>query len=763
VPYAPPINNFTIQITADRHIVNNYVNLFRRPSLRVAAMPFTLDGKLPKGTPMFDLLAKPDLEKTPDIAYGWIVELFPTSDASPYGQAFATFSGMLTFLGSLFLAWHVLQGIVLSAYSGKVLGEKFHQIWAPLRVVLGMGLLVPISGGFSSIHLLLRDVVGVAAVNMGNAPIKAYIAAVTAPKEGTIVDVASMRGRFVFNDFLDKEICNAVHKGLSEGTWSSFFGTAGTVKEPTPSQPPVIGTTNYNWDYGSCGSIGFNLPKTQFVGVLEGAETQYQAFATSRMQATASMITAIRSKINKTKLGKYFTNHDITEMKSDQILAQLRTEGLVPAGLGTFADEQSQAWNDKLAAKAGEVYKFVMTKNATALTTKINDYGFMAAGSFERALSKASAIGVSLANAAPEKKAATLSKEYEAPYLAAVGAVLNIPNLTDENKGTAMSGVTSNDEAISSFMNAISPSIAAMKAGRASTTGDPLGDMISFGHTLLTAYESLLGVVVLMKAAAHVAAAAADGATMTVANAATLGFGAMLAKAATTGVAEIIDYMISWFSPIMTIMLLVGILHAFVLPMLPMMMVFVMGVSWLIMFLEASIAGVLWAFVFIRMDGQEFIDRSQAPGATLLFNLFLRPAIGMLAFVGGLMLLPKLMNSLSILWDDSFNSQTSPDILWIVQWIVGIVMYTWMQWHLTLRLFGLIPTIADRVGSWMGFQSHGYNDGQETTAAIGAAVAAGGAGKMVQRRPQQKIDKSQNQGISELKQRVETLEKDNKK
>jgi hypothetical protein len=163
--------------------------------------------------------------------------------------------------------------------------------------------------------------------------------------------------------------------------------------------------------------------------------------------------------------------------------------------------------------------------------------------------------------------------------------------------------------------------------------------------------------------------------------------------------------------------------------------------------LEAAIAGVLWAFAFIRMDGQEMFDKNQAPGVTLLFNLFLRPAIGMLAFIGGLKLLPETMNSLSILWDDNFNAQTSPDWSSILQWVVGIVMYTWMQWHLSLRIFGLIPTIADRVGHWMGFgASHGYNDGQETTAAIGAAVAAGQVGRTLQRRPKMNAPKRKGNG-----------------
>jgi conjugal transfer/type IV secretion protein DotA/TraY len=689
---------------------------------------------------MFDLLKKPDADSV-DIAYGWIVELFPTAVNSPYAQAFATFSGMLTFLGSLFLAYHVLQGIVLSAYTGKVLGERFHQIWAPLRVVLGMGLLVPISGGFSSIHYLLRDVVGVAAVNMGNAPITAYIKAVTEPNAAKSVDIAAMKGRFVFNDFLDKEVCHAVHQGLSSGTWSSFFGVAGTVTAPEKGQ--IDGmlslSSGYKYDYGDCGSLRFTVPNVKDVGtgILAGIGPEYDKFAKIRANATDEMMLNIRNRVNPDgRLGDYFRTHDVKEMKGPELLKALRTEGVVPADLARFAEDQAKQWNAKVSAASADVYKFVMDKNGKALNEKIEKHGFMAAGGFERALTKASSIGVSLANASPEKRPPTLDQAYAGPYRAALSAVLGIPTLGDENNGgDAILSTNSGEEPINTFIAAISPSIASMKAGAGSVSGDPLGDMIAFGHNLLATYESLMLVVVGVKTLAHMAAALADGSTATVGNALTGGYGAMLAKGATAAAAEALDYIISWFHPVMSTLLIVGILHSFVLPMLPMMMVFVMGVSWLIMFLEASIAAVLWAFVFIRMDGQDFVDQGQKPGVGLLFNLFLRPAIGMLAFVGGLLLLPKLMNSLSILWDDSFNSQTSPDMLWIIQWIVGLVLYTWMQWHLALRLFGLIPTIADRVGSWMGLNTHGYNDGQETTAAIGAAVAAGQVGRTLQRRP----------------------------
>lgn len=182
---------------------------------------------------------------------------------------------------------------------------------------------------------------------------------------------------------------------------------------------------------------------------------------------------------------------------------------------------------------------------------------------------------------------------------------------------------------------------------------------------------------------------------------------------------------------------LVGLVHTYILPMLPMIMVFIMAVSWVTLFLEAAIAGVLWAFAFIRMDGQDFFDKNQSPGVTLVFNLFLRPALSMLAFIGGIILLPELLNALNLIWDESYDAQViTPDynfILGIIKYFVGLLLFTYMQWHLSMRIFGLIPTISDRVGHWMGFGStQGYGDGRETDdmnrVMMGGVIVAGNKG-----------------------------------
>ena len=157
---------------------------------------------------------------TADLAYNWINVLIPTGE-SAYAKAFATLSGTLVFIASLVLAWHVIAGIISSAYTGKILGDRFHQIYAPLRVVLGFALLVPVGDGFSAVHYLLRNVVGVVAVQLGNAPINSYIEQL---ETGKPIGIPSSQGPQVVKTVLEKEICIRVYNGLQEYRWLNWSG-----------------------------------------------------------------------------------------------------------------------------------------------------------------------------------------------------------------------------------------------------------------------------------------------------------------------------------------------------------------------------------------------------------------------------------------------------------------------------------------------------------------------------------------------------------
>lgn len=701
---------------------------------------------------MLDLFSTPHSN---DIAFNWIQILFDMGPESGFGQAFSVFTSTLGLLGGLFLGWHVIIGIVSSAYSGKVLGERYHQIWAPLRVVLGFGLLIPVAGGFSSVHYVLKEVIGRAAVNVGNAPIVAYIDHLA--KNGGSIYSHALGGRQLVLDIIEREVCLTVRNSIYD---NSLVGFSGYIQKPIkPTTTPNSLSISTSWDYGSCGSIMF---KTEFEsdGLYEhdsGFLSSYSnlvkrltQFHQKRVAATQEVIKEIRSKIDvprdgkeySSHLGYYFATKSYVKDNPRETAADLAQAGVLPNDIANVIETQAEKWNKSVSAAVSEIFSDGNEVLREKLAARIKEYGFMMAGSYERDLSKISGMTSNLANATPLKTSQNTGSSYHEQSVTAFNAIMaarNLDNiqLNEEGKVAPTDGI----DGTVSLIGSIFPSKDDIQIKNMS--GDPVGSMISFGHLLLGLATTAIAALAVMSGGAEGAASSAAG-----------WFGAGIIKG-------VFSYLSQWISYILMAMLVVGMLHAYVLPMIPMIMVFVMGVSWLIMFLEAAIAGVLWAFAFIRMDGSEFFDRNQAPGVTLIFNLFLRPAIGMLAFIGGLLLLPTLLNTLYAVWGEAFYAQTGRgwSLLFLIQWVTKLVMFCWMQWHLTLRLFGLIPNIADRVGHWMGFSGgHGYNDSSESSAAVGAMVAAGtaiakapitpqgGARKAVQRAAAPTGDKTNNDG-----------------
>lgn len=690
---------------------------------------------------MIDMLAQPDCH---DIAWGWIQTLFGTNGKceivraanvnTPYANAFAVLTAALTFLGGLFMTYHTVVGIVSSAYTGKVLGEKWHQIWAPLRVVFGFGLLIPVGDGFSSIHYVLRDGIAVAAINLANGIIYAYVGTTASDAlNATNAKVNTLGGRDYAQRFFEKEVCAGVVGTMPSGMFSYY-----PYKAESPKKPDSVfwnqDSTNDGqiWDYGSCGKLTLEYYKPSAVDGIFSTDTARSAIALFnevRANASEELRQGLRQVadgagfMDYRALGKFINeNGNSIKTGEDAVIKKLREDMIVPAGIQEKINSLADAWDKKVSESATRIFTDLTKNKRTALLDQIKYNGFMAAGAFERSISAISGTVAGLANATMASTSPVLDKATMQKLAFAQSMVLSSKAV--DNVGRGDGGADDTSETVSKAIHSLMPAnIENMFTGKASS--DPIGDMIMFGNNLLTAASYSLMLMWGAKAVAD-------------------SFGNSLAGLFGGGaVSSIADSISRWFSWFIMIMIIVGLMHSFVLPLLPMIMVFTMGVQWLIMFLEGSIAAVLWAFVFIRMDGAEFFDQKQSPGVGLLFNLTLRPGLGMLAFCGMLLLLPALLNTLNQVWSGAFYVATGEHVadttvlaevrnglgfVWLWQWLASMVMFCWMQWTMTLRITGLIPTIADRVGHWMGISSTaGYGDQAETGANVGALVASAGA------------------------------------
>lgn len=679
---------------------------------------------MPGGSLMNDLLKISGLEN--DIAFGWINALFPEGDTA-YGAAFATFSSSMAFLGALLLGFFVVIGIVSSAHSGKVLGEKYHQIWAPLRVVLGFGMMIPLAGGLSSVHYMLKDVVAPAAINLGNAPIVAYIDHMGT--SASTINVSTFMGANIVEEIVSREVCaaawNGVYSKLGYAAKAiSTFDSKGLFASPEGMEY----TDGHIWAYGACGNL--ILTKTKIDNeedskVLEYISKNINEFYYAHVEIVSELIEEIRRDLGlegNQEFYDYISTVTKQETPTDDVVSELTSSLIVPNELARIKQNHISDYNSRVTQISEKFFSDTIAETRQSIKERILKFGFVAAGSYERELSRMSGLVNSIANSGLQ----TISPKVSAAYapavnhaLAAFSVAQNLDSLQNNVDGKSLP--TDNLGPIDTAISWLFPNLYNMMAKTKS--GDPVADMISLGHMLLgmAAFATLL-IIVSDMGVFGVFGAALSGAPGGPAGMAVSG----AAVAALQAVGSRLIGMMTFF---VTAFAVIGVLHAYVLPMIPMIMVFMMSLSWLILFLEASIAGVLWAFAFIRMDGQDFFDKNQAPGVTLIFNLFLRPALGMLAFIGGLAILPSLLNALNMIWMESYDSQVGAGgWLGLVKYVVGLIMFSYMQWQLVLRTYAIIPTIADRVGHWMGFgSSHGYGDGQETgnmtAAVLGGAVA----------------------------------------
>ena len=76
--------------------------------------------------------------------------LFPAADGSSGATVFSSIIGYVNVfvlaVGGLMFFYNVTVGVLQSAHEGQVLGQRWSSLWAPLRVIFAVGLLVPIPG-----------------------------------------------------------------------------------------------------------------------------------------------------------------------------------------------------------------------------------------------------------------------------------------------------------------------------------------------------------------------------------------------------------------------------------------------------------------------------------------------------------------------------------------------------------------------------------------------------------------------------------------
>ncbi|RWQ16127.1 DotA/TraY family protein, partial [Mesorhizobium sp.] len=318
-----------------------------------------------------DLLSTPSQH---DIAWSWVTAILPADMSSPYGAAVGTFASALGFLASLFLGYHIIVGIVSSAHSGKVLGDKFHQTWAPLRVVIGFGMLIPIAGGFSAAHYMLRDLVALPGINLGNAAWLTFVDKV-ATDDTPIVARPAGGSRLVL-DIMEHEICAAVTNAAGN-TWGFYQALPPANGEEVGAGLFFGSNDRVQWDYGQdCGRLSFGLISDR------------PNFSATRREAVGGIVSAVR-----TQAGTYaalFKRVDTT-LSPDQAMSGV-ADGTLPVGLARNIREMGTAYDATIAQAAKRDVADVATESRSRLVDAARQDGWVNSGAYWYGLAQISGL-----------------------------------------------------------------------------------------------------------------------------------------------------------------------------------------------------------------------------------------------------------------------------------------------------------------------------------------------------------------------------------
>lgn len=630
---------------------------------------------------MMDIFAEPSAT---NIAWHWVSAVLPPDGSSPWGRTLQVFTSVLGFLASLGLAYSVLSGIVQSAYTGKVLGERWHQIWSPLRIIVGIGLLVPLpTTGFSSVHYILRDVVARGGVNLADAVWNTFVG-VVAGKDGMPIVPVSETGSTVAMAILRHEVCAAVYnQGGSMWGWEQRL--------PDPAGLDAAGVTV--WSYGStCGRLAYMIP--------EGRTN----FTNARRAAVAEMVSAFRVEAARySKLAANTSGISSAEGAKNAISTKELSATLVQDIRAAGARFDAAIVT---AAKA-EVAAMDATSRSKLVEAAKQD-GFLTAGMYWRALAQISELTTSLTNERPDVTLPRTDGDFgQAIDRAFAVLALQVSGEAERVNLTANDFASAGDETADFLTKLLGPVSRDMAewAGSSGSEGDAMAGLISSGHAMIAGAWGII--------------AAGAGAAALAGNAVTRFFGA-------AGV----DWLLDWSKYVVGALMLIGSLRAYVIPLMPFIFMFMAGMATLAALMEAMIALPLWATKWLKLDNSgDFAGESVRMGLLLITNIALRPILAVLALCAAYPVFDATLGTLDRLFATAFLGQTGGHVVGLVGILVMTAMHMYLTWYACMKGFGQIWTLPDRVLAWTGQAGTG-GEANLTSGAFGGMLALAGRGNL---------------------------------
>ncbi|MDX1921677.1 MAG: DotA/TraY family protein [Alphaproteobacteria bacterium] len=629
------------------------------------------------------------------------------------------FSNALLIIASIKLLFELVQMTAESAQTGQVGGKDTNKLWAPIRLVFAIGLLVPIpnEGGLNSGQLIVLQVAkwGSGMASQGWKVFTAKLAendTLTVPPPPRVKDLAYT----TFKIYACKGFINfyAAKLGMPDDIVRGDY-------VPDETSARYIFRNKINKDI--CGVIRYNVPLQQ-VGFNDEIDRIYIQYANSNRDDFISTEGQIATEVS---------NIIQPFLPSGRTLPRPRSEYL-----DSIINSFQQQVTDRVNNSNTQVKQAM-----TAITNKIQEaagkQGWTSAGTYflditraegqliNGALSIPTAIGPNLdvfknypsafagyqelmtyldTAARPQDGGAT-------PTRASMTATSENQSFLDFLKTFVQNIVTDPAEEIFKFLDKAAVYVGLWDKDKLKAFGDlgastnPFGEIAALGHKKIKLALNYVSYAIL---------ASGGGALLG-------GFGGV-GKVLGAGIAALSALLMM----IATLFFLAGVLLAYIVPMFPFTRFFFSILTWLGSLIEAMILVPFMALAFLTPKGEGFTGPNTRNAIFLIFQLFLRPILCLFGLMCAMVLFYVTAKFLNAAFYDAAGSVYKNEVgsaMQFMQKLVYSVMYVGLIYSAANISFKMIEHIPKHALRWMGGSAseESYDDHQGF---MGIATAVGG-------------------------------------
>jgi conjugal transfer/type IV secretion protein DotA/TraY len=193
-----------------------------------------------------------------------------------------------------------------------------------------------------------------------------------------------------------------------------------------------------------------------------------------------------------------------------------------------------------------------------------------------------------------------------------------------------------------------------------------------------------------------------------------------------------------FFVSIATIGLSMGFMLFYILPFLPFIYFFFAVGAWVKSIFEAMCAAPLWAISHLRIDGEGLPGKSAMNGYFLIFEIFLRPILTVFGLVAGMATFVALASMLNELFDlvvenVTGNASSAPGAdtetfgRHIVDQFFFTIVYAVILYMMGISSFKMINLVPNNILRWLGSSASAFSDNtQDPTQGLSQYAAIGG-------------------------------------